>query len=86
MEKLSPIDTSSDAEVVQLRLIRDLSPACRLEKAMALSCEVMRLCKAAIRRRHPEFSEEQVGLKFIELHYGPDLANRVAAWRSGVGD
>jgi hypothetical protein len=77
-------DTSADAESVQLKLIRQLPPTERLEKALALTCEVIRLSKAAIRRRHPEFSEDEVGLKFIELNYGSELAESVRAWRSGA--
>jgi hypothetical protein len=78
-------DTSADAESVQLKLIGQLPPAERLERALALTCEVIRLSKAAIRRRHPEFSEDEVGLKFIELNYGSELAESVRAWRSGAG-
>ena len=77
-------DTSADAESVQLKLISRLPPTERLEKALALTCEVIRLSKAAIRRRHPEFSEDEVGLKFIELNYGSELAESVRAWRSGA--
>lgn len=75
-------DTSTDADAVQLKLIRQMPSSRRLEKAIALSREVIRLSKAAIRRRHPEYSEEEVGLKFIELNYGSDLADSVRAWRS----
>jgi len=74
-------DTSTEAEAVQMKLIRQLRPSVRLEKALALSCEVIRLSKAAIRRRHPEFSEDEVGLKFVELNYGAELAESVRAWR-----
>jgi len=35
---------------------------------------------AAIRRRHPEFSEEEVRLTFIELTYGKELAENVRHW------
>ena len=78
-------DTSTEAEAVQMELIRQLRPSVRLEKALALSCEVIRLSKAAIRRRHPEFSEDEVGLKFIELNYGMELAESVRAWRQEAG-
>lgn len=79
-------DTSAEADAVQMELIRKMPPSVRLEKALALSCEVIRLSKAAIRRRHPEFSEDEVGLKFIELNYGTKLAESVWAWRTGADD
>ena len=79
-------DTSTDAEAVQLELLLQLPPSQRLEKALALSCELIRLSKAAIRRRHPNFSEDEVALKFIELTYGTELAESVRTWRSGARD
>jgi hypothetical protein len=35
----------------------------------------------AIRRRHPEYSEEQVRLSFIELAFGEELAEEVRVWQ-----
>lgn len=77
-------DTSSAAEAVQLELIRHMQPSQRLAKALSLSCEVIRLSKAAIRRRYPEWSEDEVRIKFIEMHYGVELAKSVRAWRAGM--
>ena len=79
-------DTSADAAAVQMTLIRQTPPSKRLERALSLSGELIRLSKAAIRRRYPDFSEDDVGLKFIELNYGSELAQSVRAWRFGVGD
>jgi hypothetical protein len=36
----------------------------------------------AIRRRHPEFSEEDVQLQFIELTYGKPLADGIRRWKA----
>jgi hypothetical protein len=38
----------------------------------------------AIRRRHPEYDERQVQLKFIELTYGEELAKGFQSWREGL--
>jgi hypothetical protein len=35
----------------------------------------------AIRRRHPEYSEDDVRLKFIGLTYGKELADEVRDWQ-----
>ena len=35
----------------------------------------------AIRRRYPEFNEEEVRLKFIELTYGKELSDDVRQWQ-----
>lgn len=70
-------DTTVDAEEVQRSLMAQMTPTERCALALKLSVEVRELSKAAIRRRFPHFSEVQVGLKFIELHYGAELANEI---------
>ena len=35
----------------------------------------------AIRRRHPEFDDGEVQLKFIEMTYGKELAEDVRRWK-----
>ena len=72
-------DTSAEAEAVQLELIRSIAPSQRVEKTLRLSSEMIRSAKSAIRRRHPEFTKDEVTVKFIELHYGAELA---AAFRT----
>ncbi len=79
-------DTSSTAEAVQLELIRRMQPSQRLAQALALSCEMIRLSKTAIRRRCPELSEHEVRIKFIEIHYGAELASSVRAWHAKTMD
>jgi len=51
----------------------------RIQKVTMLSTRLRNMSFDAIRRRHPEFSEDQVRLKFIELTYGEELALEVAA-------
>ena len=75
-------DTSAKAEAIQRELVKNTSPSQRASKALALSAEIARQCKAAIRRRHPEFDEAEVGLKFIELNYGKELSEKVRLWRA----
>ena len=75
------MDTSPEAYAVQLELMRRMSPVQRLRKTFALSQQVKRMSMDAIRRRHPEFDEDAVRLKFIELTYGKDLADDVRRWQ-----
>lgn len=70
-------DTSPEAYAVQLELLRQMTPAERLRKTFALSRQVKQMSMDAIRRRHPEFDDGQVRLKFIELAYGKKLADDV---------
>jgi len=72
-------DTSQDAQAVQLDLWRSMSSQQRIQKVTMLSTRLRNMSFDAIRRRHPEFSEDQVRLKFIELTYGEELALEVAA-------
>ncbi|MFN0054610.1 MAG: hypothetical protein ACKV0T_20755 [Planctomycetales bacterium] len=74
-------DTSSDALAIQLECVRRMTPQERLRRACAWSGQIRRMAFAAIRRRHPEFSEDDVRLKFIELTYGKTLADEVRAWQ-----
>lgn len=80
MKKSATNDTSPEAEEVQMELLRNMSGQERVNKALALSAQVMRMSKAAIRRRHPEFSDDEVNLKFIEMTYGRELATEVREW------
>jgi len=72
-------DTSQDADAVQLDLWRSMSGQQRIQKVMSLSSRLRNMSFDAIRRRHPEYSKDQVRLKFIELTYGEELASEVAA-------
>ena len=74
-------DTSPETYAVQLELIRRMSPIQRLKKTFALSRQVKQMAWNAIRRRHPDFDEDEVRLKFIEVTYGKTLADDVRRWQ-----
>jgi hypothetical protein len=66
-------DTAADR--VQIELLRAAGTARRAALALSLSRSVIALAREAIRKRHPEYSEQDVGLAFVELHYGKELAD-----------
>ena len=74
-------DTSAEAEAVQLDLLRKMTPQQRIEKMCGLSHSVRQMTLQAIRRRHPEYSDADVQLKFIELTYGQALADDLRRWQ-----
>ena len=74
------LDTSADALEVQLNCLRNMSPQQRMRQTCTLSRNVRKMAFDAIARRHPDFSEELIRLKFIELTYGETLAAEVDAW------
>ena len=76
METLSR-DTRPEAEEVQLALLRAASPARRLRLVRSLTATVVEWSRRAIRQAHPEADEREVGLRFVALHYGEELAAKV---------
>ena len=79
MQTQSP-DTSLEAEQVQIELIRNATVAQRIARAWSLSEMVIHLSRRAIQRRHPEWTDKEVNLAFIEYHYGRDLAASVSRY------
>ena len=75
-------DTSPDAAEVQLGLWREMTGRERVRKAMVLSSRLRAMAFDAIRRRHPEYNEGEVQLKFIELAYGHKLAADFKRWKT----
>lgn len=70
-------DTSAEAEAIQLELLRQMTPQERIAIMCSLSQSVRKMAFDAIRRRHPEYGEDEVRLAFIELTYGKSLADDV---------
>lgn len=76
MRTQSP-DTSPEAERVQIELLRKAGEAYRFALARSMSNTVIQLSRRAIKERFPEMNEEEVGLYFVELNYGKELADRM---------
>ena len=72
-----PTDTDPEAARVHMEILRRASPARRLRLALSLSRSVLALSREGIARRRPSATPEEVGLEFVRLHYGPELAGEV---------
>lgn len=70
-------DTHPDAEAVQLELLRKASVAQRASMMRSLTRTAVASSRRAIVRARPDLSEQELGLVFVELNYGRDLADRV---------
>lgn len=70
-------DTSSDAEKVQVELIRKSSVSRRISKVRSLSQTTIYLSRRAIQRANPSLSEREVDLAFVSNHYGEELTERL---------
>lgn len=68
-------DTSPEVAEMQLELLRKMAPEQRLGMALKLSSDVIWRAKQAIARTQPELTPREVDYRFVELHYGPELAD-----------
>jgi len=71
-------DTAAEAERVQVELARKMSVAEKVAQARSLSALVIGLSRRAIARAHPRLSPPELEVKFVELHYGKELADGLA--------
>jgi hypothetical protein len=75
-------DTSPEAEDLQLDLIRRISPSERAVKSLRMTTRLIRECKAAIARNNPRLTQREIGIAFIELNYGKELASAVERYQN----
>ena len=74
MTRARSLDTDPEAERAQTELLRRATVTRRVQLALSMSSSVIGLARNAIRRALPGAGEEEVGLRFVDLHYGPELA------------
>jgi len=72
-------DTHFSAEREQIELLRRAGPAKRAALALAMTTAAVKLSRRAIQRVHPDWTEQEINLLWLEVHYGKDLADRVRA-------
>jgi len=72
-------DTDPEAERVQLELLRQATPGRRVALALSLSRSVIELSRRGIAARMPGATDQEVGLRFVALHYGEGLALELEA-------
>jgi hypothetical protein len=70
-------DTDLQAEMTQVDLPRNATPARRASIALSLSETAIGLARRAIRLQNADFSERDLLLRFVAIHYGPELAESV---------
>ena len=70
-------DTDPEAERIQIELMRRAGVGARVRLDASLTRTVIALARRAIRRSLANPTDEEVGLRFVELHYGRELAGEV---------
>jgi hypothetical protein len=73
-------DTDPETERVHIEMLRRAGPARRAQMALSLSAQVIELAHQAIRRSTGLTDPVEVGLRFVEMHYGSELAAGVRAY------
>jgi len=73
-----PSDTSAEAERVQVDLLRAAPVSRRLHLAWSLSASVIGSARHALARQNPRLSQPDLDARFVELHYGRELATELA--------
>jgi hypothetical protein len=71
------LDTSTEADAVQLAAYRRLSGRERVAIVFRLNDMVRTLTMAGIRRRHPAYDDTEVRMAWQRLVLGDDLVRRV---------
>ncbi len=72
-------DTSAEAAAVQIEAYRRMTSAARLHAALELTELSRALLAAGVRRRHPEYDDEQLRLATIRLWLGDELYRQAYA-------
>ena len=62
---------------MQIRLLRSASIARRTSLAFSLTRTIVELARRSLGRLDPGADEIEIGLRFVALNYGEDLARRV---------
>jgi hypothetical protein len=72
-----PLDTSAAAHRVQRDLYIRMGGAARLAIVFQLNETIRNLAMAGIRRRHPDYTTEEVSRAYARLTLGDDLCRAV---------
>jgi hypothetical protein len=70
---MKPLDTTPEAEKIQLDIFRRMGPERRLQAGLDLSRICRELLREGVRRRHPDYDERQTQLAVIRLTLPEEL-------------
>jgi len=73
MKQTRPLDTTPEAERVQIEIFRKMSPARRLQLAMELTRSMRKRLESGVRLRHPDYDDWQVKMAVIRLTLPEEL-------------
>jgi hypothetical protein len=76
-------DTHPKIEAMRIEGLRRMGPIRRLQLADEWTHDILTLAWVSLQERHPEVSEEELRILWVEHLYGADLARRVKAYLEG---
>lgn len=87
MYRAQSADTPEAVDRLQMELLRALTPAQRLEKALALTEMALTLARAGLQRRFPSATDEELRWRLAAQHMPADQLDRIvpAHLREAVG-
>jgi len=74
---MKALDTTIEAERIQIEIFRKMKAEQRLKMAISLTQTDRKLLMAGVRKRHPEYNENQIRLAVIRLTLGANLFSTV---------
>ena len=74
-------DTSTEAENVQIEILRRMSVAQRLGRMREWTRTLVHLSREGLARANPGLDDRELDLLWVEHHYGRDLALRLRDYR-----
>ncbi len=80
--KPQSLDTSIEAEKVQIELLRNASVAKRFALARMLTNSTRKMAKNAIKKCNPGKNQRELNLIFVEVTYGKELADQLREFYS----
>jgi Rv0078B-related antitoxin len=81
LHAMRPLDTSTKSLERQREAFRRMTPEHRLALAAEMSDEIRAVAEAGIRRRHPDYSDEEVRAALVEILLGRENVERALAGR-----
>lgn len=75
--RIRSLDTTQEADRVQLEIFKKMTPEQRLRRGFELSALTRKLQATGVRMRHPEYSDTEVKFAVIRLNLGDDLFLKV---------
>jgi hypothetical protein len=73
-------DTHPDARDVQIALLREAGVARRFALFCSMTDTAIYWSRRAIAKANPTLSQRELDNKFVAIHYGQDLVDRVKAY------